>query len=78
VVNQRLKGNAMYWRESGAESMLQQRALVVSQRWDEALASKQALRRHTRLTTWHWQSQPAGPPEAGKSPKESPTKHAQS
>jgi hypothetical protein len=78
VVNQRLKSNAMYWRESGAESMLQLRALVVSQRWDEALASKQALRRQTRLATWHWQPQPAGPPEAETTPTESPTIHAQS
>jgi hypothetical protein len=78
VVNQRLKSNAMYWRESGAESMLQLRSLVVSQRWDEALASKQTLRRQTRLTTWHWQPQPAGPPEAETTPTESTTIHAQS
>jgi hypothetical protein len=75
VVNQRLKSNAMYWRETGAEAMLQLRALVVSDRWDDALARKQSLRRQTRLHDWRWQPQPAGPTEPEPVPEESPAIH---
>ncbi len=63
VVNQRLKSNAMFWRESGAECMLQLRAQVISNRWDESIAAKQSLRRHTRLADWRWTPKPNGPPE---------------
>jgi hypothetical protein len=63
VVNQRLKSNAMFWRESGAESMLQLRAQVVSNRWDESIAAKQSLRRQTRLADWRWTPNTNGPPE---------------
>jgi hypothetical protein len=47
VINLRLKSNATFWRESNAETMLQVRAQVISDRWDERLAeSRQVLRRH--------------------------------
>ena len=65
VINQRLKSNSMFWREAGAECMLQLRALLVSDRWDEHIAAKQAMRRKTRLPDWHWTPNPCcGPPEA--------------
>jgi len=35
VVNLRLKGNAIYWREENAEAMMQVRAQVVTNRWDD-------------------------------------------
>jgi len=38
VVNLRLKGNSIYWREENAEAMLQIRAQVLTNRWDERLA----------------------------------------
>lgn len=49
VINQRLKGNGIFWREHTAEAILQVRAQVISGRWDERLATKRAYeRRHGR------------------------------
>lgn len=54
VINLRLKGNAMFWRESTAEAMLQLRAQVVSGRWDERLRSVRAHRQSDPRRTWRW------------------------
>jgi hypothetical protein len=57
VVNRRLKGNGIFWREGHAEEMLQVRAQVISKRWDERL---QAMRQHLRYdgrTDWKWEPQ---------------------
>lgn len=58
VINLRLKSNATFWREPNAETMLQVRAQVISDRWDERLAESRAiLRRHAiKDTTWEPQS----------------------
>ncbi len=57
VVNLRLKGNAIYWREKNAEAMLQIRALVLTNRWDERLGKLHELQLHDGRTEWHWLSQ---------------------
>lgn len=54
VVNLRLKGNSIYWREECAEAMLQVRAQVVSNRWDERLAALHQLQSHDGRTAWRW------------------------
>jgi hypothetical protein len=54
VVNLRLKGNAIYWREENAEAMLQIRALVLTNRWDERLAELRRLQSHDGRTEWRW------------------------
>lgn len=54
VVNLRLKGNAIYWREENAEAMLQIRAQVLTNRWDERLAAVHRLRLHDARTGWRW------------------------
>jgi hypothetical protein len=61
VVNLRLKGNAIYWREEGAEAMLQVRAQVVTGRWDERLAALHQLQLHDRRTDWRWVPQDMRP-----------------
>jgi len=54
VINLRLKSNAMFWRECHAESMLQIRSQVISDRWDDQLQELVTLRRTQALTDWHW------------------------
>jgi len=55
VINLRLKNNGMFWREGHAEEMLQVRAQVISNRWDERVkAMRQHLCRDGR-TEWKWE-----------------------
>ena len=58
VINMRLKGCGTFWREENAESMLQLRALVISQRWDERIRLLRHARKSCRLTDWRWTPQP--------------------
>ena len=57
VVNLRLKGNSIYWREENAEAMLQIRAQVLTNRWDERLAVLRKLQSYDSRTDWTWQPQ---------------------
>ncbi|MFM8723592.1 MAG: hypothetical protein ACKON9_00550 [Planctomycetaceae bacterium] len=54
VINLRLKGNGIFWEEENAEVMLQIRALVISDRWDERVAAMRSHKRRHQLRTWHW------------------------
>jgi len=57
VVNLRLKGNAIYWREENAEAMLHIRAQVLTNRWDARMRDlRQYLSRDGR-TAWRWTPQ---------------------
>ena len=58
VINLRLKSNATFWLAENAESTLQLRALVISDRWDNRMRSMRAFKRHTHLPDWHWQPGP--------------------
>jgi hypothetical protein len=58
VINLRLKSNAIFWREPNAESMLQVRAQVISNRWDQRIQEMRDLRRSNGLTDWTWQPKP--------------------
>ncbi len=44
VINLRLKGNSIYWRELAAESMLQIRAQVLTDRWDDRMKTLSGTR----------------------------------
>ena len=57
VVNPRMKSNAMYWREQNAEAMLQIRAQILTDRWDERM--KQVRRHLSRdgRRDWSWTPQ---------------------
>jgi hypothetical protein len=57
VVNLRLKGNAMYWLAENAEAMLQVRAHVLTNRWDERLRELRKLRSRDAQTAWNWTPQ---------------------
>jgi hypothetical protein len=57
VLNLRMKANSMYWREENAEAMLQIRAQILTNRWDERM--KQVRRHLSRdgRAAWSWTPQ---------------------
>lgn len=57
VINMRMKGNSIYWREDSGEAMLQIRAQVLTNRWDERLAELRRLQSTDCRTDWHWAPQ---------------------
>ncbi len=54
VINLRLKGNSIFWREPNAEAMLQVRAQVLTNRWDKRLGELRRLRSRDVRTYWRW------------------------
>ena len=58
VINLRLKGNGIFWREENAESMLQLRALVISDRWDERMLTMRQYRKTSHLPDRKWNPLP--------------------
>jgi len=69
VVNLRLKGNGIFWKQEAAESMLQLRALVISNRWDARLRQMRSRKRTSHRHDWNWtpQSMTRRPEDASKS-----------
>jgi hypothetical protein len=57
VINLRLKSNGMFWGESQAETMLQVRAQVISNRWDQRLNEMRELTRRDGRLDWKWEPQ---------------------
>jgi hypothetical protein len=56
VINLRMKGNSIFWKEENAEAMLVLRGLVLSGRWKETFAKiTESLARDRRLA-WDWTS----------------------
>ena len=58
VINLRLKGNGIFWREENAESMLQLRAPVMSDRWNDRMSEMRQLRKTTCIADWNWTPSP--------------------
>jgi hypothetical protein len=56
VINLRMKGNSMYWKEENAEAMLVLRGLVLSRRWKEVFARITASLAQDRRLDWKWRS----------------------
>ena len=54
MINLRLKGNAIYWLKDSAEAMLQIRALVLTNRWDERLQALRELRTRDGRSNWRF------------------------
>lgn len=54
VINLRLKGNGIFWKENHAEEMLQLRALVITDRWDSQTRRMRTLTRTRHVADWHW------------------------
>ena len=58
VINLRLKGNAVFRREANAESMLQLRALVICDRWDEGIRTMRSYKTSTQIRESTWNPRP--------------------
>ena len=55
VINLRLKNNAMFWKSESAEQMLQVRAHLIPDRWDESLSDLADFRRTQASDGWNWE-----------------------
>jgi hypothetical protein len=56
VINLRLKGNGIYWKEENAEAMLVLRAAVLTGRWQETMERAQAAMAEDRRRDWQWKA----------------------
>ena len=56
VINLRLKGNGIYWREENAEAMLVLRAAALTGRWEEAMERAHAAMADDRRRDWQWEA----------------------
>lgn len=56
VINLRLKSNAMFWSADNAESMLQIRCQVISDRWDAAMEELAQFRRTIAYDDYRWEA----------------------
>ena len=56
VINLRMKGNSIFWKEENAEGMLVLRGLVVSRRWKETFAKITESMARDRRLAWEWRS----------------------
>jgi hypothetical protein len=75
VINNRMKGNGMYWRADNAETMLQLRCQVISDRWDESMSAMRNMNRKTSHEDWRWVPNPMNlKVEASKSDAQKTTK----
>jgi hypothetical protein len=56
VINLRMKGNSIFWKEENAEAMLTLRGLVVSGRWKTTFEKITESMANDRRLDWEWQS----------------------
>jgi hypothetical protein len=56
VINLRLKGNGLYWREENAEAMLVLRAAALTGRWEETMETTHAAMARDRRRDWQWEA----------------------
>ena len=56
VINLRMKGNSISWKEKNAEGMLLLRSLVLSRRWKATFAEISESMACDRRLDWKWQS----------------------
>jgi hypothetical protein len=56
VINLRMKGNSIFWKEENAEGMLVLRGLVLSRRWKATFAKITESVTGDRRLDWEWQS----------------------
>ena len=56
VLNLRMKGNSIFWKEENAEAMLSLRGLVLSGRWKTRFEKITESMAQDRRLDWEWQS----------------------
>ena len=55
MINLRLKGTSIFWKEANAEAVFQLRAAVLSGRWEEFPNHTQEAMARDRRTDWRWE-----------------------
>ncbi len=58
VINLRVKGAGMFWKEDNAEAMIYLRAQALTGRWEEMISRVQEHSRRTRDLNWKWEATP--------------------
>jgi hypothetical protein len=58
VINLRLKGNGIFWRQENAEAMLQVRSQVISDRWDDRIKQMRKHLAYDGRSEWRFQPRP--------------------
>jgi hypothetical protein len=56
VINLRMKGNSVFWKEENAEGILALRNLVLSGRWNDTFAKITESMARDRRLNWQWHS----------------------
>jgi hypothetical protein len=56
VINLRLKGNGIYWKQENAEAMLVLRAAALTGRWQETMEKVQEAMARDRRRDWQWEA----------------------
>jgi len=56
VINLRLKGNGICWREENVEAMLVLRAAALTGRWQEMMERTHAVMAEDRRRDWQWEA----------------------
>ncbi len=56
VINLRLKGNGIYWKQENAEAMLVLRAAALTGRWEETMERARASMASDRRRDWQWKA----------------------
>ena len=56
MINLRLKGNGIDWREENAEAMLVLRAAALTGRWQETMERAHAAMAKDRRRDWQWKA----------------------
>lgn len=77
VINLRMKGNSIFWKEDNAEGMLVLRGLVLSRRWKETFARITESMAVDRRLDWDWQSPDMAAQLEAESPITPPTPQPQ-
>jgi hypothetical protein len=77
VINLRLKGNGIYWREENAEAMLALRAAALTGRWEETMERVQMTMATDRRRDWRWKAPDIEAELNSAQPIKPPTPHPQ-
>ena len=56
VINLRLKGSGIYWREENDKAMLMLRAAALTGRWEETMERTQAAMAREGCCDWRWEA----------------------
>ena len=77
MINLRLKGNGIYWREENAKAMLVLRAAALTGRWEETMGRARMAMATDRRRDWQWKAPDIEAELNSAQPIKPPTPHPQ-